>query len=127
MASPEDLPSPDELRARFDRATAGMSPPVAVVDLAAFDANAVALAERAGAKPLRVASKSVRCRAALRRVLNRPGWRGVLAFTLAEALWLVTEGVTDDAVVGYPTADLAALATLAADEAAAAKITLMVD
>ena len=93
----------------LDRATAALSSPVAIVDLAAFDANADAMTANAAGKPLRVASKSVRCRDALRRVLARPGWRGVLAYTLPEALWLVRDGVTDDAVVGYPTADRAAI------------------
>ena len=104
---------------RLDRATAALSSPVAIVDLAAFDANADAMTANAAGKPLRVASKSVRCRDALRRVLARPGWHGVLAYTLPEALWLVRDGVTDDAVVGYPTADRAAIARLAADPAAA--------
>jgi D-serine deaminase-like pyridoxal phosphate-dependent protein len=114
-------------RERFDRATAELSCPLAVVDLAAYDANAAALAVRAYGKPLRVASKSVRSREALRRVLGHDGWRGVLAYTLPEALWLVEGAVTADAVVGYPTADRAAIARLAADPAAAAAITLMVD
>jgi D-serine deaminase-like pyridoxal phosphate-dependent protein len=112
---------------RFDLATADLSSPVAIVDLAAFDANADAMASNSGGKPLRVASKSVRCRDALRRVLARPGWQGVLAYTLPEALWLVRDGVTTDAVVGYPTADRAAIARLAADPAAAAAVTIMVD
>jgi D-serine deaminase-like pyridoxal phosphate-dependent protein len=112
---------------RLNRATAALDPPCAVVDLAAFDANAAALAAAAAGKPLRVASKSVRCRALLRRVLARPGWHGVLAYTLAEALWLVRSGVSDDVVVGYPSADRAALAALARDPAALAAITLMVD
>lgn len=98
-----------------------------MVDLDAFDANATALAGAAAGKPLRVASKSVRCRALLRRALARSGWRGVLAYTLAEALWLVRAGVSDDVVVGYPTADRGALAALAADPAALAAVTLMVD
>ena len=37
---------------------------------------------RAAGKPIRVASKSVRCRGAARRVLARAGFAGVLAFTL---------------------------------------------
>jgi D-serine deaminase-like pyridoxal phosphate-dependent protein len=98
-----------------------------MVDLAAFDANAAALADRAGGKPLRVASKSVRCRDLVARALARPGWRGVMAYTLPEAIWLVRAGVTDDALVGYPTADRGALATLAADPDLAAAVTLMVD
>jgi D-serine deaminase-like pyridoxal phosphate-dependent protein len=114
-------------RARLDRATAALDPPFAVVDLAAFDANADALVARAAGKPLRVASKSVRCRALLTRVLARPGWSGVLAFTLAEANWLVRTGVTNDAVVAYPTADRSALRDLAGDERLRAGVTLMVD
>ncbi|WP_433389310.1 alanine racemase [Micromonospora sp. KLBMP9576] len=117
----------DKLRDRLDRATAHLDPPYAVVDLAAFDANAAALVDRAGGKPLRIASKSVRARDLLGRALARPGWRGVMAFTLAEAIWLVRAGVTDDALVAYPTVDRAALAELAADPALAAAVTLMVD
>ncbi|MEO3776166.1 alanine racemase [Micromonospora sp. B11E3] len=117
----------DRLRERLDRATAHLDPPYAVVDLTAFDANAAALPARAGGKPLRVASKSVRVRELLRRVLGRPGWRGVMAFTLPEAIWLARSGVSDDVLVAYPTADRRALAELAADEALARAVTLMVD
>ena len=50
-----------------------------------------------------------------------------MAYTLAEAIWLVRAGVTDDVLVGYPTADRAALAELAADPTWPRPITLMVD
>jgi D-serine deaminase-like pyridoxal phosphate-dependent protein len=73
-------------RDRLDRATAHLETPVAVVDLAAFDANAAELQRRANGKPIRVASKSVRCRAMIERALARPGWHGVMAYTLAEAI-----------------------------------------
>lgn len=120
------------LRVRYDTATAELSPPLAIVDLAAFDANADAMARAATSMtdaplPIRVASKSVRCRELIRRALDHPGFAGVLAFSLAEAVWLVETGLTDDAVVGYPTADTAALTTLAADADLARAITLMVD
>jgi D-serine deaminase-like pyridoxal phosphate-dependent protein len=118
---------PEALRARLDAATADLDPPFAVVDLAAFDANAAALEKAAGGVPLRVASKSVRARDLLRRVLARPGWRGVMAFTLPEAIWLVRDGVTDDVLVAYPSADRGALREIATDPELAAKITLMVD
>src|SRR6185295_8803209 len=83
----------------------------------------------AAGKPLRVPSKSVRSRALIDRVLARPGWRGVMAYTLSEALWLnqSPSEVNHEALVAYPTAERAALARLAADEALAAKVTLMVD
>jgi D-serine deaminase-like pyridoxal phosphate-dependent protein len=117
----------DAALTRYLTATEHLDPPYALIDLAAFEANAAALADRAASKPLRVASKSVRARALITRALARPGWRGVMAYTLAEALWLVREGVTDDALVAYPTADRASLAALAADEDLAAAVTLMVD
>ncbi|MDG4755461.1 amino acid deaminase/aldolase [Micromonospora sp. WMMD718] len=117
----------DKLRDRLDRATAHLDPPYAVVDLTAFDANAEALAGRSGGKPLRVASKSVRVRELLTRALKRPGWHGVMAFTLPEALWLVRSGVSDDVLVAYPTAHRGGLAELAADPALADAVTLMID
>ncbi|OZV76466.1 alanine racemase [Micromonospora echinospora] len=117
----------DLLRDRLDRATAHLDPPFAVVDLAALDTNAAALVDLAAGKPVRVASKSVRSHDLLTRVLRRPGWRGVLAFTLPEAIRLVRAEVSDDVVVAYPTADRAALAELAGDPELAAAVTLMVD
>jgi D-serine deaminase-like pyridoxal phosphate-dependent protein len=112
---------------RYDAATAHLEPPFAAVDLAALRANAAAMARRAAGKPIRLASKSVRCRELIRQVLAIDGFRGILAFTLPEALWLAGHGVCDDIVVGYPAADRTALARLAGDAAAAAAITVMVD
>jgi D-serine deaminase-like pyridoxal phosphate-dependent protein len=112
---------------RYDAATAHLEPPFAVVDLAALRANAAAMTRRAAGKPIRLASKSVRCREIIGRVLGMDGFRGILAFTLPEALWLAAQGAADDIVVGYPTADRTALARLAGDPAAAAAIAVMVD
>ncbi len=78
--------------------------PLVVVDLDAFDLNAADLVRRAAPKPVRLASKSLRVPALVRRALAAPGFSGVLAYSLPEAIWLVREGVTDDAVMGYPTA-----------------------
>lgn len=111
----------------YDAATAQLHPPFAVVDLPAFHANAAALAQQAAGTPIRVASKSLRCRALLEEVLARPGFTGVLAFTLPEALWLAEQHVSADIVVAYPTTDTRALAQLAASPTARAAITLMVD
>ncbi len=121
----------NRLWARLDQAVASLPEPpptpIAVVDLDAFDANAADLVRRAGGKPLRVASKSLRVPALIRRALAHDGFSGVLAFTVAEALWLHETGVSDDIVVAYPSVDVAALRRLLASPAAAAAITLMVD
>ncbi|MER7202884.1 alanine racemase [Streptomyces sp. CB01635] len=113
-------------RARYDRATAHLDAPVAIVDLEAFDANADDLVRRAGGKPIRVASKSVRCRALLERVLARDGFAGVMSFTLAESLWLARSGF-EDVLLAYPSADRAGFAELAHDPKPAAAVTVMVD
>jgi D-serine deaminase-like pyridoxal phosphate-dependent protein len=110
---------------RLDRATSRLDPPLAVLDLDALHANAADLVRRAAGKPIRVASKSVRCRTVLRRVLALPGFSGILGYTLAEALWLAEE--FDDIVVGYPTVEKAALRKLAAKPLLARRITVMVD
>jgi D-serine deaminase-like pyridoxal phosphate-dependent protein len=110
----------------WDEATAGIRAPLAVVDLDAFDANAADLTRRAAGLPIRVASKSVRCRALLERVLSQPGFHGAMAYAAAEASWLLTSGV-DDVFVAYPSVDRAALAAVAGDERAAAQVTLTID
>jgi D-serine deaminase-like pyridoxal phosphate-dependent protein len=124
---------PDEtLRARLDAATKQLEAPLAVVDLDAFDRNADDLVRRAAGRPVRVASKSVRCRYLLERVLRRPGFAGVMAYSLPEALWLARQWAgTDlaqvDILVAYPTVDHTALRQLAADDHARGLVTIMVD
>ncbi|MET7641932.1 amino acid deaminase/aldolase [Streptomyces sp. NPDC005438] len=113
-------------RRRYDQATKALDAPLAIVDLDAFDANAESLERRAAGKPIRVASKSVRCRALLERALERDGFRGVMSYTLPEAIWLVRHGVRD-VLVAYPSTDRAALAELASDPRLASAITVLVD
>lgn len=111
--------------ARLEHATAELDPPFAVVDLDAYWANARDMLRRAGGRPIRLASKSIRCRALLERALASDGFRGTLAYTLPEALWLADHGLRD-LVVAYPTVDRAALRALAAREDDAG-IAVMVD
>jgi D-serine deaminase-like pyridoxal phosphate-dependent protein len=124
---------PDETtRARLDAATKQLEAPLAVVDLDAFDRNADDLVRRAAGRPIRVASKSVRCRYLLERVLRRDGFAGVMAYSLPEALWLARQWAgTDlarvDILVAYPTVDHTALRRLAADDHARGLVTIMVD
>jgi D-serine deaminase-like pyridoxal phosphate-dependent protein len=115
------------LRARYDRLTAEIDPPLAIVDLGAFDRNAADMVRRAAHRPIRVASKSVRCRYLIERALARPGYRGVMCYSLPEALWLHAMGISDDLLVAYPTVDRRAVQALAADDLARRQITIMVD
>ncbi|WP_020663507.1 amino acid deaminase/aldolase [Amycolatopsis benzoatilytica] len=111
----------------YDLATKDLDPPLAIVDLDAFDANAGDLLRRAAGKPIRVVSKSVRCRALLERALARDGFEGLMCYSLAEAVWHAELGTTDDIVVAYPTADHQALRRLASSDRARAAVTIMVD
>jgi D-serine deaminase-like pyridoxal phosphate-dependent protein len=106
-------------------ATRHLDAPVGVLAVDALAANAFDLLDRAEGMPIRVASKSVRVRGVLDAVLALPGYRGILAYTLAEALWLAE--TYDDIVVAYPTADRGTIARLAADAKLASRVTLMID
>lgn len=121
----------NRLAARLDAAVRAhatpLPTPLLAVDLGAFDSNAADLVKRAGGKPIRVASKSLRVPALVRRALEHDGFRGVLAFTLAEALFLEQHDVSDDILVGYPTVDAAALSALISSPRAASRITIMID
>ncbi len=118
----------------WDQATAALPAPLLIVDLDAFEANHDDLVRRAGRLPVRVATKSVRVRGLLTAALERsatsfgrstatpdggatmPGFRGLMAYSLAEALWLA--GSVDaghghtDIFVAYPSVDRAAIAEL---------------
>lgn len=105
----------------------GHALPAAFVDLAAFDANARTLRKRAGEKPIRVASKSIRCVALLRRALESGlDFRGVMCFSADEAAWLSGQGF-DDLLVAYPTVNIAAVDAICARIAAGARIVLTAD
>ncbi len=104
---------------------AGVDAPFALVDLDAMWSNAREMLVRAGGTPIRVASKSVRCRSLLEAMLARPGLQGLMTFTLAESLWLHGHGF-HDLLLAYPTADRSALAELARLEGEGTPI-LMVD
>jgi D-serine deaminase-like pyridoxal phosphate-dependent protein len=124
--------SDETLRARLDAATKQLEAPLAVVDLDAFDRNAADLVRRAAGRPIRVASKSVRCRFLVERALRKEGFAGVMAYSLPEALWLArgwagTELAQVDILVAYPTVDHTALRELAADDHARGLITIMAD
>ena len=98
---------------RYEEIFAEVEAPFAFVDLDAMWSNGADMLRRAAAKPIRVASKSVRCRPLLERILARDErFRGLLTFTLPETLWLAEQGF-EDLLLAYPTADRGALAELA--------------
>ncbi|MEY9851240.1 D-serine deaminase-like pyridoxal phosphate-dependent protein [Leifsonia sp. EB41] len=131
VAAERTWTTPDVFWPALSAATARLDPAFGVLHLPALRHNTHDMLRRAAGKPIRVASKSVRVRAVLDAVLALPGYAGVLAYTLPEALWLA-EGDADhapieDVVVGYPTVDRAAIARLAASPELASRVTLMVD
>ena len=100
--------------------------PFALVDLDAMWSNGQEMLGRAQGTPIRVASKSVRCRSLLTTMLReREGFRGLMTFTLPESLWLHGQGF-DDLVLAYPTADRRGLSRLASLDGDGAPI-VMVD
>ncbi len=102
---------PTDAYQRFKTAILAEPLPLAVVDLDAFDRNVDRLVAEAKGKPLRIASKSVRCPALLKRVAARPGVVGLMTYSAAETAFLAQEGFAN-LLLAYPTvqqADLAAL------------------
>ena len=123
--------SPSDYWPSLTAATEQYDPPYAALSLTALAHNTFDMLDRANGMPIRVASKSIRVRGVLDAVLALPGYAGVLAYTLPEALWLATTSkdgkAITDVVVGYPTADRAAIRTLARDAKLASRVTLMID
>jgi D-serine deaminase-like pyridoxal phosphate-dependent protein len=115
-----------------------LTPPFAVIDLDALDSNAESMIGRAYGLPIRLATKSIRCRAIIDRVLRRValrqaqgaysqgGFKGVLAYSLPEAIWLAHSGI-EDVLLAYPTTDHTALVDLAHDDQLRESIMIMVD
>ena len=117
--------SPERHWPALTAATAALDAPVGALHLGALRHNAHDMVRRAHGTPIRIASKSVRVRSVIEALLREPGYRGVLAYTLAEALWLAD--TVDDLVVGYPTAERGSIRRLATDPDLASRVTLMVD
>jgi D-serine deaminase-like pyridoxal phosphate-dependent protein len=108
------VPSPpQQTHQRYERIFAEIEAPFAFVDLDAMWANADQLLDRAGRKPIRVATKSLRCRALIEEILGRDArFSGLMTYTLPETLWLAEHG-HEDLLLAYPTADTSALRELA--------------
>jgi D-serine deaminase-like pyridoxal phosphate-dependent protein len=102
----------DPAHARYEAAFEGRDAPFAFVDLDAMWSNSDEMLARAAGKPIRVASKSVRCRALLDAIAARDKrFRGLMTFTLRESLWLGRP----DMLLAYPTVDREALGQMGED------------
>ena len=102
----------------------GISSPSLFLDLEAFRNNIQWIKKHSPHKKIRIASKSIRSKEILRRVLSSDSiFEGLMTFDLREALWLRDEGFKN-ILMGYPTMDIQTLNEYAkkTDE-----ITLMVD
>ena len=127
MATLSKIPSPQLRETIAPLVRSGeAAAPLGVIDIAAFDFNAEQMVTRAGGLPIRVASKSLRSVAALRRAFEHDGYQGILGFSVPEALDLYEEGFRD-IVVAYPSVHRPALAWLGADAGVWEAITVMVD
>jgi D-serine deaminase-like pyridoxal phosphate-dependent protein len=120
---PPVLPTYADYRERLR----GEPMPLAFVDLELLKANAESLVARAGDLPIRLASKSIRCREVLRRVMaSSPIFKGVLCFSAEEAAHLAGDGF-DDLVVAYPTVDARGISAVCRRIAEGKQICLMID
>jgi D-serine deaminase-like pyridoxal phosphate-dependent protein len=99
--------------AQFEQIFEEVEAPFAFIDLDAMWSNAEAMLGRARGKPIRVASKSLRCRELLELIRRRDErFSGLMTFTLPETLWLAEQGF-ENLLLAYPTADRGALGELA--------------
>jgi len=123
--TPSPYTAPDY--AAYRRVFHGQRMPFAYVDLDALDENVRQVARRAGEKRVRLASKSIRSVAIMRRILaSDPCFQGIMCLTAREAVYLAEQGF-DDVLLGYPTWHADDIAAIAQATKAGARITLMLD
>ena len=114
----------DQLYVSYVNALKDCPAPALFLDLDAFYKNIQWVKQNAGEKKIRLATKSLRSKEILRRILEADSiFQGLMTYDLREALWLREEGF-DDILMGYPTMDRMALEILAKKPHG---ITLMVD
>ncbi len=105
----------------------GRPMPFAYLDLDLLDQNIRQVVACAGGKRVRLASKSLRSVAVIRRILASDAcFKGIMCYTAPEAVYLASQGF-DDLLVGYPAWNEQDIAAVARAIAAGAHITLMVD
>ncbi len=101
--------------------------PLAYVDLDLMQENIEALLKRANNKKVRIASKSIRCRSIMERILqSNQQFRGIMCFTADEAVYL-NEHRFDDIILAYPVVHIPHIQAIVQKVKSGASIYLMVD
>jgi len=115
---------------KYKKMFSGHRYPLAFVDLDRFDQNVayVASTQEGTGKTIRVASKSIRCLELIKRVfeIGRGAYRGILAFTMEEAAYLLDNGL-DDIIVAYPSTQATDVSLFVEKTRQGAGITMMID
>jgi D-serine deaminase-like pyridoxal phosphate-dependent protein len=105
----------------------GCPMPFAFLDLDLLEQNIRQVVALAQGKQVRLASKSLRSVAVIRRILEAdPCFQGIMCYTAQEAAYLASQGF-DDLLIGYPTWNEQDIAAVARATATGTHITLMVD
>src|SRR5947209_3033785 len=105
----------------------GRPMPFAYLDLDLLDQNIHEIVARAEGKQVRLASKSLRSVAVLRRIFAfDPCFQGIMCYSVPEAVYLASQGFTD-LLVGYPAWNEHDIAAVAQATAEGAQIVLMID
>jgi len=105
----------------------GYAMPLAFVDLDLLDQNIQQIVVHAHGKQVRLASKSLRSVAILRRIFAaHTSFQGIMCFTTQEAVYLASQGFKD-LLVGYPAWNEQDIAAVAHATGEGAQITLMID
>jgi len=104
--------------------------PLAFVDIDRFDRNMefVASTQADSGKTVRVHSKSIRCLALTKRILEKGGgrYKGIMTFSAEETQYLAGAGL-DDFIIAYPTLQTSDMAVLAKLTRKGVQVSLMVD
>lgn len=106
---------------------AGIPKPFAFIDLDHLEENAQQIVLQSNGKSIRIASKSIRSVAILKRLLQvDESFSGIMCYSAPEALHLCAAGF-DDLLLGYPLWDENWLLALASEVANGRSLTLMID
>jgi D-serine deaminase-like pyridoxal phosphate-dependent protein len=105
----------------------GLPMPFAFLDLDVLEQNMRQVVALAHGKRVRLASKSLRSVAVIRRILEADSrFQGIMCYTAQEAAYLASRGF-DDLLIGYPTWNEQDVAVVALATTTGTHITLMVD